>query len=100
MFGVNACSVCEEITVTLGGQACGGVRFCEECLHGTLGWHQFGEQQREKIGRLFTAVRKLPKIQALLEDANRLSAEEKKALCIGEARNRCMWADMEEAARL
>lgn len=98
-FGVGSCSLCEKITLTFGEQKHGGVRWCEDCLKLSFGWVQMDEEQRSRIGLLFSCMRELPKAKKLLEQASGIDDEMKQAIAIGEARYRMVMADIEEAGR-
>jgi hypothetical protein len=89
-FGVNPCSLCEKIDLTVGEQSWGGIRWCQECLKQSLGWFQLKEDARVKITLLFDKLRQHETIKQQLKDAEKMSPEDLKHLSIGEARFRCM----------
>ncbi len=98
-FGVNACSLCEQIALTFGEQKWGGIRYCEPCLHETLSWLQLDEAGQENITKLFAAVRKIPTVEKQLAKYSKVSAETLHSVSIGESRARMMQAAIEEAGR-
>lgn len=89
-FGVNPCSLCEKIDLTVGEQSWGGIRWCQECLKQSLGWFQLGEEQKNKITQLFDKLRQNEQVKQALKDAEKMSPEDLKNLSIGEAKFRCM----------
>ena len=89
-FGVNPCSICEKIDLTVGEQSWGGIRWCQECLKKSLGWFQLGEEQKNKITELFGKLRQNEQVKQGLKDAVKMTPKDLKHLSIGEARFRCM----------
>ena len=89
-FGVNPCSLCEKIDLTVGEQSWGGIRWCQECLKQSLGWWRLGEEQKNKITQLFNKLKQNEQVKQGLKDAEKMSPEDLKSLSIGEAKFRCM----------
>jgi hypothetical protein len=95
-FSVNACSVCEEIVLTVGNRRFGGIRYCEDCLKSTLGWIQLHESQRERITKIFRELRKTKRYAKEMASAANVDDETKKSISIGEAHLRVFEAAREE----
>lgn len=95
-FGVNPCSLCEKMDLTIGQQSFGGIRYCQDCLKLTLGWVQLSEDNRNKIITLFDKFRQNDKVKVLLEDAKKITPEELKSLSIGESKNRLFQSLIDE----
>jgi hypothetical protein len=87
-FGVNSCSLCEDIKLTLGQQKWGGIRYCQECLKETLGWFQSDEQTKANVTKLFELANNKPQIIQSLKDVEKLTPGEKKSISIGESKRR------------
>jgi hypothetical protein len=89
-FGVNPCSLCEKIDLTVGQQKFGGIRYCQSCLKATFGWFQLSEENRNKITELFNTLRSNDTVIVRLKDAEKTTPEELKNISIGESKRRLM----------
>jgi len=85
---VNQCSVCDEVTLTVGQQRHGGVRYCRECIKHTLAWVQLSVVQRDSLMQRFDETAKRPAAAKALALAGNISEDHRKAYAIGESRKR------------
>lgn len=95
-FGINQCSVCDVVTITVGTQKIGGIRYCRDCVKLTLGWVQFSESEREGLMKFFDDVAAQPGVQKALDAAAAIPEETRKAAAIGESRRRLIDAEIRE----
>lgn len=87
-FGVNQCSLCDLIKLTIGQQRHGGVRFCQDCFKQTLAWVQMSEEARNKTMSLFEKLSAHAEIQTLIKDGEKISEADRKAMSVGESMKR------------
>jgi hypothetical protein len=95
-FRVNQCSVCEQYVLTVGQQNHGGVRYCKDCIRHTLAWVQLSEDKRSNLMTKFNELEAMPVVKTALEAGKSMTADELKAIAIGESKRRLMESMLRE----
>jgi hypothetical protein len=93
-FSANQCSLCESITLTLGDQGMGGVRYCRDCIRETLGWHQLSPEAKVSLQTRFINALQDPEYKRQMTMWGTPTPEERQAISIGESRYRLATSEM------